>query len=86
MAVWSWPKLALIVPVSSVAYEFTRMADAMGDNMAGRVMRFPGLALQMLTTREPSREQLEVAVVALAEALGEEFEHRFQTPAYTVLE
>ena len=49
-------------------------------------MRGPGLMLQLLTTREPDREQLEVALVALREAVSPEAAARLQTPAYTVLE
>jgi uncharacterized protein YqhQ len=36
----------------------------------------------MLTTYEPDREQIEVAVAALAEALGEEAPERLRAPMY----
>jgi uncharacterized protein YqhQ len=40
------------------------------------------MLLQMLTTYEPDKAQLEVAVAALAEALGEEAPERLRAPMY----
>ena len=60
----------------------------MGDSLLGKMMRAPGLLLQTMTTREPDYKQLEVALVALNEALkaGSEFEAApVNTPYYTVL-
>ena len=63
-------KFALIIPVASLAYELIRFAGKMKDGWLATVLRAPGMALQLLTTAEPDREELEVAVVALKEALG----------------
>lgn len=63
-------KLLLMLPISALAYELIHYAARMGDSVWGRLLRAPGLLLQMLTTYEPDRDQLEVAVVALREALG----------------
>lgn len=79
-------KVLLMVPISAVAYEIIRYAARLGPSLGGRLLRAPGLLLQLLTTREPDREQLEVAVVALREALEPDAAARLQTPAYTVLE
>ncbi len=65
-------KLLLMVPISALAYELIHAASRMGDNLLGRALRTPGLVLQMLTTYEPHYDQLEVAIVALHEALGED--------------
>ena len=75
-----------MVPISAVAYEIIRYAARLGSSLWGRLLRGPGLMLQLLTTREPDREQLEVALVALREAVSPEAAARLQTPAYTVLE
>ena len=75
-------KLLLMIPISSLAYELIRFAAALGDTWVGAVLRAPGMLLQMLTTYEPDREQIEVAVVALAEALGEEAPERLRAPSY----
>ena len=65
-------KLALMLPITALAYELIRFAARMDDGPCATLLRAPGLALQMLTTYEPRREHLEVAVVALYEALGDE--------------
>lgn len=65
-------KLLLVIPISSGAYELIRFASRLPAGLFATMLQAPGLALQRLTTREPSRAQLEVAVVALAEALGSE--------------
>lgn len=81
-------KILLIVPVSALAYEIIRYAAALGDGLWGRILRAPGLFLQMLTTREPDADQLEVAVVALREALGPDspYADRFESPDPIVME
>ncbi len=63
-------KLFLVIPISALAYELIRAAARMGDTKWGYILRAPGLLLQRLTTYEPNHTQLEVAVVALYEALG----------------
>ncbi len=82
-------KLLLMAPISALAYEAIRIGARLGDSMAGKIMRAPGLLLQMLTTREPDRKQIEVALVALNEALKAGSEHEeteVVTPPYSVLE
>jgi uncharacterized protein YqhQ len=76
-------KLLLMLPVSALAYEAIRSAARIKNPLIGFIMRAPGLALQLLTTREPDYRQLEVALVALREALGEEAEVRVVTAPYT---
>lgn len=75
-------KLLLVMPISAVAYELIRFAARMPDGLVGTLLRAPGLALQKLTTREPSQEQLEVAVVALAEAVGPDIGWNIETCHY----
>lgn len=79
-------KIALMIPVSSLAYELIRLAARLGSSLWGRILRAPGFLLQLLTTREPEPDQLEVAVVALREALGDMAPENMHTVAYTVLE
>jgi uncharacterized protein YqhQ len=75
-------KLLLMVPISALAYELIRYASTLDDSFFGTVLRAPGMLLQMLTTYEPDREQLEVALAALAEALGDEAPERLHPPEY----
>jgi uncharacterized protein YqhQ len=77
-------KLLLMIPISALAYEIIFHAARMGDTLAGRLLRAPGMFLQVLTTREPDREQLEVAVVSLAVALGPNAPTTMNVPDYTL--
>ncbi len=74
-------KILLIVPVSALAYEVIRSAASMKAGFWRTVLSGPGLALQLITTREPSDEQLEVALAALKLALGPSFADRFEPDA-----
>lgn len=65
-----WPLLitsrVLLIPViAGIAYEVIRFAARHMDSRVMRVLMRPGLALQQLTTREPTLDQLEVAIASL---------------------
>ena len=62
-------KIALMLPVAGLAYEFIKMCACRMDNPLFRMLIWPGLILQKLTTREPSDEQLEVALASLRQVL-----------------
>lgn len=79
-------KLLLVIPISAVAYELIRFASRLPDGFWATLLQAPGLALQRLTTREPSREQLEVAIVALVEALDPEDAGNAKAAAHTHLD
>lgn len=72
---WSiFLKLLLIAPVSGISFEIIRFASSLRHGFLRNLLLWPGLALQYLTTREPDASQLEVAAVALAYALHEEYD------------
>lgn len=73
-------KVLLMIPISALSYELIRYAARLGNSVWGHILRAPGMFLQLLTTREPDREQLEVAVAALAGATGQNPPH-FKTPS-----
>ncbi len=58
--------LLLMPLIIGISYEMIRWSS---KSRLGRIFACPGLLLQVLTTREPSCEQIEVAVEALKEAL-----------------
>lgn len=62
-------KLGLMVPVSCLAYEVIKLAGRYHTNIACRVLSAPGLFMQLLTTKEPDDQQLEVALAALRGAV-----------------
>ena len=58
-------RLALLPILAGIAYELTRWT-AKSNSILARIVLAPGMSLQKLTTREPSLDQLEVALAALA--------------------
>ena len=65
-------KLPLLIPVAGLAYEFNRFAGRHADHPLLRPLLWPGLALQLLTTKRPTDRQLEIALVALRTSLWRE--------------
>lgn len=78
-------KIILIIPISAAVYELIRATAKRNSNPFLKFLSFPGLLMQFVTTREPNTAQLEVAVIALKEVVGEEQKERFETVPYTVL-
>jgi uncharacterized protein YqhQ len=65
----------LAVPlIAGLSYEIIKIAGKRKGGLLMRVMTAPGLALQRFTTREPSDDQIEVALAALRYAVGPEAE------------
>ena len=58
-------KLFLMVPVSGIAYEMIKFAGKYSKNVLCKIMCWPGLMMQILTTKEPDDSQIEVAIAAL---------------------
>jgi uncharacterized protein YqhQ len=62
-------RIALIPLIAGVSYEIIRAAGKKESGAIFKVMTLPGIWMQNLTTREPSDDQLEVAIYALKESL-----------------
>ncbi len=62
-------KLFLMIPISACAYELIHYTARHSNSVWAWLLQAPGLCLQMLTTWEPTTEQLEVALAALNMAL-----------------
>jgi uncharacterized protein YqhQ len=62
-------RIVLVPLVAGCSYEFIRFSSKKINNPFVRLMTAPGLWLQRLTAREPSRDQIEVAIEALREVL-----------------
>ena len=65
-------RLAVVPVIAGISYEVTRLAGRHRSGLVMRVITAPGLALQRFTTREPSADQIEVALTALRQAVGSE--------------
>jgi uncharacterized protein YqhQ len=62
-------RFALIPVIMSVSYEILRLAGKFRKNIFMKILVSPGIALQKLTTKEPNRKQIEVAIYTLKKAL-----------------
>lgn len=63
-------KILLLGPVAAIAYEINRWAGAHWKSPLAKIIAWPGLLMQrLLTTREPSADQLEVGLASLRAAL-----------------
>ncbi|MBS3765088.1 DUF1385 domain-containing protein [Candidatus Bipolaricaulota bacterium] len=58
-------RLLLLPVVAGVSYEILKFSGRHADNPLLKPFLMPGLALQNITTREPSDDQLEVALQAI---------------------
>lgn len=63
-------KIGFMFPVAGVAYEVIKWSARHVENPALRWIMVPGLWLQNLTTRVPSGDQLEVALISLRQVLA----------------
>ena len=73
----------LLPIVAGVSYELLKLSGKTRHNAVTKILIQPGLWLQRITTKEPSMDQLEVAIVALEAALGVT-ESRIESPRSVV--
>ena len=57
-------RLLLIPVIAGVSYEFIRLAGTSENKLVGLLSK-PGLAMQRLTTKEPTDDMIEVAIAAV---------------------
>lgn len=60
--------LLLLPVVTGVSYEVLKGLAHAGDSLIVRALRWPGMKLQLLTTREPDEKMLEVAIASMKAA------------------
>jgi len=75
----SWPlwakavsRIVLMPLIAGLSYEFIKYSAKKRGSKVIEALILPGLLLQRITTREPSDDQLEVAIRAMDEALAME--------------
>ena len=75
----AWPlwakglaRIILLPVIAGLGYEFIKYSANKSGNPVVKALMQPGLWLQRLTTREPSDDQIEVAIRSLGEALSME--------------
>ena len=58
-------KLSLLPVIAGISYEVIRFTGKHRDRKWVQIVSWPGLLLQKITTREPTDDQIEVAIVAM---------------------
>ncbi len=71
-------KLVVLPLIVGIGFEFLMYAGTHIHNPIVKILSAPGLWLQRITTREPDESQLEVAIMALRNAIPPEFEESLQ--------
>ena len=62
-------RILLIPVIAAVGYELLRLGARHRGNPIVRVVMWPGILVQMITTKQPTDDMIEVAIVAVEEAL-----------------
>ena len=62
-------KILLMFPIAGVSYEVIKWAGKNTGSRLCRIVSFPGMMLQKLTTKEPDDSQLEVALASIKTVL-----------------
>ena len=60
-------RLLLIPVIAGISYEILKLSGKYQNSIVMRILTAPGLAFQLLTTKEPSDDMLEVSVKAVQE-------------------
>jgi uncharacterized protein YqhQ len=76
-------RLVVIPLVAGIAFEFIMWSARHQENPVVRILVWPGLQLQKLTTREPTDDMVEVAMASLRKVLSMEEEAKIENDEAT---
>jgi uncharacterized protein YqhQ len=62
-------RIVLIPVIAAVGYELLRLGARFRSNPIVKAIMAPGILVQMITTKQPSDDQIEVAIVSMEQAL-----------------
>jgi uncharacterized protein YqhQ len=62
-------RILLIPVIAAVGYEILRLGARHRGNPIVKVLMYPGILVQMITTKQPTDDMIEVAIVAMEETL-----------------
>jgi uncharacterized protein YqhQ len=82
-------RILLIPVIAAIGYEILRFGAKHRANPLVKALMAPGILVQMITTKQPSDDQIEVAIVSMEQALladGEEVPQGSELPERAVLE
>ena len=72
-----WTRRSILIPIrilllpiiAGISYEILKISDKYQKNFLFRLISMPGLWLQKITTKEPNKKQIEVAIASLRRLL-----------------
>jgi uncharacterized protein YqhQ len=62
-------RILLIPVIAAIGYELLRLGARHRGNPVVRVLMYPGILVQKITTRQPTDDMIEVAIVSMEQAL-----------------
>ena len=62
-------RILLIPVIAAVGYEILKLGARHRSNPIVKVLLYPGLLVQMITTKQPTDDMIEVAIVSMEQAL-----------------
>ncbi len=62
-------RIVLIPVIASIGYELLRLGARHRGNILVKIVMYPGILVQMITTKQPTDDMIEVAIVSLEEAI-----------------
>jgi uncharacterized protein YqhQ len=69
-------RILLIPFIAGISYEILKTSDKVQKNFLFKLISIPGLALQKITTKEPTKKQIEVAMYCLKKLLDIESKNK----------
>lgn len=63
-------RVVLLPVIAGISYEILKLSARWQNNFIGRIITFPGIVFQKITTKEPDSSQIEVACEALKAVLS----------------
>ena len=65
-------RILFIPVVASVSYELLKLSAKYEKNILSKMLVFPGMIFQLITTKKPDNSQIEVAIYSLNQVLNKE--------------
>ena len=62
-------RIVLIPVIAAVGYELLRLGGRHRSNPIIKVVMYPGILVQMITTKQPTDDMIEVAIVSMEQAI-----------------
>jgi uncharacterized protein YqhQ len=78
-------RLLLIPVVLGIAFEVLQVTNKLRDVPVLKYLGLPGLWLQLLTTKEPQNDQVEVAILSFNELLRREKESEYSVKSEEIV-